>query len=146
MEDVMQIAETVPRYLGLPKSVQIRNDLDLISIIRNRLSRNNFNYVRNELKMSQKEFTGTLKISEKTIQRYKQDELLNENISEGLIEIAEIIALGVEVLGSKEEFLDWLHSPVISLGSNTPVSLLDTHRGRKLLVNVLGQIEHGIYA
>ncbi len=142
----MQIAETVPRYLGLPESVQIRNDLDLISIIRNRLSRNNFNYVRNELKMSQKEFSGTLKISEKTIQRYKQDELLNENISEGLIEIAEIIALGVEVLGSKEEFLDWLHSPVISLGSNTPVSLLDTHRGRKLLVNVLGQIEHGIYA
>ena len=65
----MKIAETVPRYLGL--------------------SRNNFNYVQNELKMSQKEFSSTLKISEKTIQRYKQDDLLNENISEGLIEIAE---------------------------------------------------------
>ena len=142
----MQIAEAVPRYLGLSKSVQIRNDLDLITIIRKRLSRNNFNFVRDELKMSQKEFSRTLKISEKTIQRYKEDELLNENVSEGLVEIAEIIAMGVEVLGNKSEFLDWLHSPVISLGSNKPASLLDTHHGRKLLINELGRIEHGIYA
>ena len=142
----MQIAEAVPRYLGLSKSVQIRNDLDLITIIRKRLSRNNFNFVRDELKMSQKEFSRTLKISEKTIQRYKEDELLNENVSEGLVEIAEIIAMGVEVLGNKSEFLDWLHSTVISLGSNKPVSLLDTHHGRKLLINELGRIEHGIYA
>lgn len=142
----MQIAEAVPRYLGLSKSVQIRNDFDLITIIRKRLSRNNFNFVRDELKMSQKEFSRTLKISEKTIQRYKEDELLNENVSEGLVEIAEIIAMGVEVLGNKSEFLDWLHSPVISLGSNKPVSLLDTHHGRKLLINELGRIEHGIYA
>ena len=142
----MQIAEAVPGYLGLSKSVQIRNDLDLITIIRKRLSRNNFNFVRDELKMSQKEFSRTLKISEKTIQRYKEDELLNENVSEGLVEIAEIIAMGVEVLGNKSEFLDWLHSTVISLGSNKPVSLLDTHHGRKLLINELGRIEHGIYA
>ncbi|MCK5202014.1 MAG: DUF2384 domain-containing protein [Spirochaetales bacterium] len=142
----MQIAEAVPRYLGLSKSVQIRNDLDLITIIRERLSRNNFNFVRGELKMSLKEFSSTLRISEKTIQRYKEDELLNENVSEGLVEIAEIIAMGVEVLGNKSEFLDWLHSPVISLGSNKPVSLLDTHHGRKLLINELGRIEHGIYA
>ena len=142
----MQIAETVPRYLGLSKSVRIRNDLDLITIIRKRLSRSNFNFVRDELKMSQKEFSRILKISEKTIQRYKEDELLNENVSEGLVEIAEIIAMGVEVLGNKSEFLDWLHSPVISLGSNKPVSLLDTHHGRKLLINELGRIEHGIYA
>ena len=96
--------------------------------------------------MYQKEFSRTLKISEKTIQRYKEDELLNENVSEGLVEIAEIIAMGVEVLGNKSEFLDWLHSPVISLGSNKPASLLDTHHGRKLLINELGRIEHGIYA
>ncbi|MCK5673493.1 MAG: DUF2384 domain-containing protein [Spirochaetales bacterium] len=142
----MEAAETVPIYLGLSKSVRIRNEMDLITIIRNRLSRNNFDFVRGELKMSLKEFSNTLRISEKTIQRYKRDELLNENVTEGLIEIAEIIAMGVEVLGNKSEFLDWFHSPVISLGSNKPVSLLDTHHGRKLILNELGRIEHGIYA
>ncbi|GAG91950.1 unnamed protein product [marine sediment metagenome] len=56
--------------------------------------------------MPLKEFSAVLKISEKTIQRYKENEPLNENVSEGLIEIAEIIAMGVEVFGNKIEFLE----------------------------------------
>ena len=142
----MPMARQLPQYLGLPKSIIIRNDLDLIIMIKNRLSRRNFNFVRKELKMPLKEFSAVLKISEKTIQRYKENELLNENVSEGLIEIAEIIAMGVEVFGNKIEFIDWLHSPVISLGADKPVDFLDTHHGRKLLMNELGRIEHGIYS
>ncbi len=142
----MQTARQIPQYLGLQKSIVIRNDLDIIILVRGRLSKRNFNFVRKELKITLKEFSALLKISEKTIQRYKETELLNETVSEGLVEIAEIIAMGVEVLGNKAELLDWLHSPIVALGGNEPITFLDTHHGRKLLMIELGRIEHGVYA
>ncbi len=42
--------------------------------------------------------------------------------------------------------MDWMTSPVRGLGSRSPVSMLETEKGRKEVENLIGRLEHGVYS
>jgi hypothetical protein len=59
--------------------------------------------------------------------------------------IDEMIARAAGVLGSREEGMRWLGTPVRGLDFATPISLLGTPEGVERVNDVLGQIEHGVW-
>lgn len=59
--------------------------------------------------------------------------------------VAQILNHATSAIGSREEALLWLETPVRGLGYATPASLLGTKEGVQQVDDILGQLEHGIW-
>ncbi len=53
---------------------------------------------------------------------------------------------GIEVFGSSDNFISWLNSVNIALGSIKPIELLDNSFGINLVTDELMKIEYGVLA
>lgn len=73
-------------------------------------------------------------------------ETLDPRTSEAVMEIARVISLCVAVWESPVLADQWLKSKLPALGVQSPVSLLDTHEGRRWIVEVLRKIEGGQFS
>ncbi|HEY1339979.1 MAG TPA: MbcA/ParS/Xre antitoxin family protein [Bryobacteraceae bacterium] len=60
------------------------------------------------------------------------------------VEIDEAIHRAIEVIGSREEAMRWLGTPVRALDFATPISLLHDPTGREQVLSVLLRLEHGV--
>ncbi len=88
-----------------------------------------------------------LHLSERTMQRYKKENLTFSPLqSEKILEITLLYEKGTEVFGNKEKFNSWLESENLALGKVKPKELLDSSFGINLLKDELIRIEHGILA
>jgi len=58
---------------------------------------------------------------------------------------AEILAKATAVLGAQEEAEDWLKRPAMALDQRRPIELLATPAGVRLVEDLLGRIEYGVY-
>lgn len=74
----------------------------------------------------------------------KAHKLLDSMTTEKFIRLISIIQIATEVLG-REEVKNWLYKKVASLGNGTPLDLLDTEAGHRLVEQALLQIKYGIY-
>lgn len=59
--------------------------------------------------------------------------------------IQRIINKVSKVLGSQDDAMRWLGSPVRALDFATPISILGSKEGVKRVNDVLGQMEHGVW-
>lgn len=59
--------------------------------------------------------------------------------------IGTVAKRAIEVLGSEDEALRWLGSPIRALDFATPISLLASKHGIKRVYDVLGQMEYGVW-
>lgn len=123
----------------------INNDVDLIEITRKGLPKSVVVTVSNILGISMEKMSSLIHISHRTIQRKKDTELLNIYSTEQILEIAEVISRGIEVLGTIESFTAWLHNDIRALDYKKPLDYLDTTYGAKLVKDILGRIEYGVY-
>jgi putative toxin-antitoxin system antitoxin component (TIGR02293 family) len=90
--------------------------------------------------------SGLLHSSYRNIQRKDDDELLDTLKTEKVLELAALAQRGIEVIGDKESFAEWLRSPLISLGNKTPLDFLDTSFGIQMITKILGRLEQGVYS
>ena len=65
--------------------------------------------------------------------------------SERLWRFAEILAQATRVFGSQREAEQWLCRPAIGLERRTPIDLVRTPPGARLVTEYLTRIEHGVY-
>ncbi len=98
------------------------------------------------LGLSLQHIANVLHVSLRTLQRYPLDKKLDTDQSSKAILLANLHKRGLEVFGSDEAFSEWLNSPVPYLQGQKPLTYLDTPFGFDLLDQVLGRIEHGIFA
>jgi putative toxin-antitoxin system antitoxin component (TIGR02293 family) len=61
------------------------------------------------------------------------------------IEREAVISRAIEVIGEKEEAMRWLGTPVRALGYATPISRLNDREGQIAVMNVLDQLEQGVF-
>jgi putative toxin-antitoxin system antitoxin component (TIGR02293 family) len=85
-----------------------------------------------------------LPVSGRTIQRYSRSQHFNRAVSEQILQIAEVVAKGVEVFEDRERFLAWMQQSNVALGNKTPRSLLSSRFGTQMVLDELGRIEHGV--
>jgi putative toxin-antitoxin system antitoxin component (TIGR02293 family) len=124
----------------------INNDIDLIEISRKGLPKSVIQTLSTILSISMEKMSQLLHISHRTIQRKNDSDLLNIHSTEQVLEIAEVISRGIEVLGSLDAFTSWLHSEVRHLDYQKPIDYLDTSFGTTLIKDALGRIEQGVYS
>jgi putative toxin-antitoxin system antitoxin component (TIGR02293 family) len=87
-----------------------------------------------------------LHVTERTLQRKNDLDLLSEDISEHVIQIAEVYMRGNQVFDSNDDFVSWMHAANTALANQKPYDMLSSRYGVQLILNELGRIEHGIYS
>ncbi|OYY92864.1 MAG: hypothetical protein B7Y41_13980 [Hydrogenophilales bacterium 28-61-23] len=86
-------------------------------------------------------------IPERTLQhRVKNGERMTPAESERAYRIANIIALADRVFGNHAKGMRWLHNPMRRLEGQSPLDVLDTDIGARLVEEALSQIDAGYFA
>ncbi len=129
-----------------PLRVASLNDMDLIRLSRSGVQKSSLKTLSQYLGVTMDAMSSLLHTSHRNIQRKDDKDLLDVHKSERVIEIAEVVSRGLEVFGSLDNFQQWLHSSIIALGGKKPVELLDTSFGVRMILKLLGRIEHGVYS
>jgi len=87
-----------------------------------------------------------LHLSTKTLERKKEDDLLDTQISSHIIEIAKVVEHAYAVFENEEKVKRWLNSPNRGLHQKSPIELFHLPTGLMLVDNLLGRIEEGVYS
>ncbi len=87
-------------------------------------------------------------ISARTLQHRKAKGIqrLTNDEADRVLRIARILALGDQTFGSHEKTLNWLRTEDDRLHQRTPLSLLQTEAGGRVVEEMLWQIDEGIYS
>ncbi len=96
--------------------------------------------------LTQIEISKILHVSLRTLQRYDHDFILDSDASSKVIQLGMLYHRGLDVIGDQLGFSDWLKSPMSSLEGRSPLDYLDTPFGFQLINQILGRIEHGVFA
>jgi putative toxin-antitoxin system antitoxin component (TIGR02293 family) len=140
--------ETLRVILGGNKSFKknIAGDFDLIALSREGIKKSTLKSLAAYLGVSMYTMSSLLHTSHRNIQRKDEEEMLDTLKTEKVLALAAFAQRGIEVIGSRQGFIDWLHSPLVSLGNKTPLDLLDTSFGIQLVTKILGRLEQGVYS
>lgn len=128
-----------------PKSNQDRDHL-LIALSRNGVKKSSLKSLAAFLGVTMEEVSDMLHTSYRNIQRKDDDELFDSLKSARILSLASFVQRGIEVLGSRHSFTEWLHSPLPVLQDKRPVEYLDTDFGVDVLSRILGRLEHGVFS
>jgi putative toxin-antitoxin system antitoxin component (TIGR02293 family) len=84
-------------------------------------------------------------ISSKTLQRRKVKGHLAFGESVTIFMAAELFQKAASFFGGEDTAVKWFKAPNRALKDNRPIDMLKDDIGRKLVEDMLGRIEHGIY-
>lgn len=143
----MQYAH-VTEILGGEKVLgqKISSKLDFIELASKGLSKSAVSHLAKFLSFSWRDMAELLPVTERTLQRYKAGQHMKPIVSEQVLQLATVAAMGEEVFEEHDNFLAWLSLPCAALGDTKPVELLRSRFGIDLVIDELGRIAHGIPA
>lgn len=124
------------------------NKIERVGIIRQGIPYNSIETISKRLNRPVKSVLTIVGLPQTTYNKKKSEHsLLDSRDSELIMLITELIDYGVEVFNNEEEkFQRWLKKPNLSLGGNSPESLLDTITGIDEVQFCLNRIEYGNFA
>lgn len=139
---------TLRVILGGNKSLKnpLSGDFDLINLSRTGVKKSTLKSLADYLGITMETMSGLLHSSYRNIQRKDDNELLDTLKTEKVLELASFAQRGMEVIGDKKSFAEWLHSPLVALGNKMPLHFLDTSFGIQMVTKVLGRLEQGVYS
>jgi putative toxin-antitoxin system antitoxin component (TIGR02293 family) len=139
---------TSESILGVTKKDKIKLDspLSYMQVSQNGLTRQNFDRLKTYTGLDTETLATILAITSRTIQRKKTTDTFRPDISEKMLEIADIYAFGSTVFEEKEKLQQWMNTQILALANKKPVELLSSSYGRKYIRQLLGRIEHGVFS
>ena len=132
---------TLEQYIGVsPKSA-----LNLAEIAEKGLPTGSITYLKQKgLTFSE---VSEIVISPRTLKHRKvRRELLSVEETGRMLRVARILALADQIFGNHEKALAWLRQVDERLNDRTPLSMLHTESGGRLVENLLWQIDEGVYS
>ncbi|MCB8994155.1 MAG: DUF2384 domain-containing protein [Bacteroidales bacterium] len=124
------------------------NKMERVEIIRRGVPYDSIEVISKRLNRPVKSLLSIVGLPQTTYNKKKSEHsLLDSRDSELIVLMTELIDYGLEVFNHEEEkFQRWLKKSNISLGGNSPESLLDTTTGIDEVKFCLNRIEFGNYA
>ncbi|GAC1309220.1 MAG: hypothetical protein NVSMB24_24310 [Mucilaginibacter sp.] len=128
------------------KSLKLSNDFDIVKLAREGFPKKVLLTLAKKISLNIQELSTILHISERTLQRYDDSDIIKTEYAEKAVELARLYTRGEEVFGSMDKFKLWMKAPGVVFKGEAPVSMLDTSAGFDMVFKELGRIEHGIFA
>lgn len=120
--------------------------LQMIDAIRAGLLKSDADQTALTYSLTDRDMARILHISERSYHRYQPDTRFDAVASERLIQLQKLYELGQDVFENLGKFNRWLKRPLSVLGNRTPLELLDTTTGIRLVEEELWRIEQSVYA
>ena len=128
-------------WLGVQPTV---TDSDLLNVVENRLAPTVINRLV-ALGFERSEIDGIV-IPARTLQhRGSRREKLTIDESDRVLRITRVLSAAEATYGSRERALAWLRRPIPRLGNRSPLSLLKTDTGTRIVEETLIQIDEGMF-
>ena len=119
-------------------------EADLLSMVENRLAPGVINRLL-ALGFNRSEIDQVV-IPSRTLQhRRSRREKLSVEESDRVLRITRALSAAEDTYGSRERALAWLRRPISRLGNRTPLSLLTTDSGTRIVEETLIQIDEGTF-
>ena len=119
---------------------------DVVARIRRGMSMAEFKSLAEWLDMTDEKLAPLLGVSRATFHRRRQAGHLETPESERIVRFSRLMRRAVEALGSEEAAREWLKSPAMAFGGETPLSFADTEVGAREVEYLLGRLEHGVFS
>ena len=121
------------------------SQLDFITVGAKGIPKLSVIHLSEVLDVPMKDMAVLLNLSYKTLGRKKETDSLDTLASSLSIEIANTITKGLSVFEDADKLNRWLHKENRALKGQIPFNLLSTPTGIKVINQILGRIEEGIY-
>lgn len=125
---------------------KIRSINDLVELGRRGIRKSALRHLAASMSLTWRDMAKLLPITERTLQRYQTQKLLSQVVSEQALQLAEVVATGIDVFEDRDNFLAWLSLQSAALGDRKPMDLLNSRFGMELVIDELGRIAHGMPA
>jgi putative toxin-antitoxin system antitoxin component (TIGR02293 family) len=125
----------------------LKNRMLLVYAIREGISFDFFNLIKETTPFNDDDWASFLGISTKSMQRNKAkgDFVFKPIQSEKIFELAEVTNLGNEVFDDENTFYTWLNTPTFALDNIKPIDLLKDSYGKEMVLSELYKIDQGIF-
>ncbi|HEY8928885.1 MAG TPA: antitoxin Xre/MbcA/ParS toxin-binding domain-containing protein [Mucilaginibacter sp.] len=126
---------------------EIGSEFDLINISNLGITKASLDALISHLGVSKKSFSeNVLDTSVKTLERKKSTDRLDKRTSSLVIEIAKVVEHAFDVFENEDKVKSWLNYPNRALNNIKPIDLFYIPTGLKMVNDILGRIEYGVYS
>ena len=129
-----------PTVVGEP----IASDLQLVEVIQRGLRRQALDHLARRSHLPLPVLAAAVDLSVRTLQRYTPAQRLKADATDRLVQVATLYAEGFDLFG-EAKFRHWMESSIPALGGRKPVEFITTSTGIRMLRDILGRIEHGVF-
>jgi putative toxin-antitoxin system antitoxin component (TIGR02293 family) len=127
--------------------VDIEDPLQLDSIARNGIHSRVAIALGQRLEISQDSLSELISIPKRTLHRkVEREETLKQDESERVLRIGRLYRRASQVFEDSKQATKWFSSKPKALGGKTPLELMKTEFGARLVEDLLGRIEHGVFS
>lgn len=119
---------------------------EVVARIRKGMPMAEFRTLADWLDMTDEKLAPLVGISRATFHRRRHAGHLEPPESERIVRFGRLMGRAVEVLGDEPAAREWLKSPAVAFGGETPLSFADTEVGAREVEYLLGRLEHGVFA
>ena len=120
--------------------------LDCVEELKKGISSDIVDELCEDLDITRRELSQFAGVPERTLLRKIKEGRLTGGQSERMIRVARLLEKATQVLGTQSHAVRWLKMPRVQLRGICPLELADTELGAEEVVNLLGRIEHGVFA
>jgi len=119
---------------------------EVVARIRKGMPMTEFRTLADWLDMTDEKLAPLVGISRATFHRRRHAGHLEPPESERIVRFGRLMGRAVEVLGDEPAAREWLKSPAVAFGGETPLSFADTEVGAREVEYLLGRLEHGVFS
>ncbi|MBC5816672.1 MAG: DUF2384 domain-containing protein [Candidatus Eremiobacteraeota bacterium] len=144
----MTEAATIAKLLGGTRTLKHRvaGDEDLLRIVRAGIPARVISELASNSASAILPLLSAIGMSPRTYdRRAAANESLKPIEANSVLRVARAVAFAKKALGD-EGGIEWLHEKNRALNLRRPIDLLDTEIGTRLVEQVLGRIEHGVFS
>jgi putative toxin-antitoxin system antitoxin component (TIGR02293 family) len=120
--------------------------MEKMELVEDGISKLSLEALKKQMGFDYDQLAQVLNVARATLINKKSSEKFNTDLSDKIMNLADIITYGFEVFEDHARFKAWLLSPVRALGGKRPFDLLHTSFGRDEVRDLLGRIDHGVYS
>lgn len=120
--------------------------LQKMDIVKSGISKSYLERLKKAAGLDYNELAAVLSVTRATLINKNAAYKFNDAVSERILSLADLYSYGYEVFGDKEHFNQWMFAINRALGGKAPFDLMDNIFGREEVRNLIGRIEHGIFA
>ena len=139
-------AREIMAFLDVRRSPSTSDTLALIEMIRDGLSLEVVEEAAKALDLTTKDLTTFGVIAARTFSHSKRHGKLSQVQSDRFTRFLRLFQMATDTFGSPNKGIDWLNRSTRALDGQTPMGLLDTEAGARLVETLLTRIDHGIAA